>query len=66
MVDADSLVGAKEIADRLGLKSTQGVHNWRRRDPDFPRPVADLDMGLVWSWPDVEAWAKRSGRLRND
>jgi len=57
------LVGAAEIAERLGLKRPHLVHDWRRRHEDFPIPVAELSMGLVWAWPDVEAWARRTGRL---
>jgi hypothetical protein len=30
--------------------------------PDFPKPVADLAMGLVWYWPEIERWAKATGR----
>ena len=57
------LVGAAEIAKRLGSTRRQLVTDWRRRHPDFPQPVAQLEMGNVWAWPDVEAWAKRTGRL---
>lgn len=59
----DQLVGASEIAKRLGLKQRQGVHMWQKRHPDFPQPVAKLDMGTVWYWPEVERWAKKTGRL---
>lgn len=59
----DHLVGASEIAKRLGVKQPQAVHLWRRRYDDFPEPVAQLDMGFVWNWPDVERWAKATGRL---
>jgi len=66
-VDSADLVGAREIARRLGLSSTQAVHNWRDRfkgsPTPFPAPVAELEMGLVWSWPDVERWARETGRL---
>lgn len=67
-VDVSALVGAREIADRLkdaGAKvaGPQVVHEWRKRHPDFPAPVAELSMGLVFLWPDVERWAKRTGRL---
>lgn len=62
-VDVDQLVGASEIARRVGVKRPQVVHVWRQRYPDFPQPVATLDMGLVFYWPDVERWAKRTGRL---
>lgn len=59
----DQLVGAAEIAERLGASRTQVVHMWRVRHPDFPQPVARLAMGLVWAWPDVEEWARKTGRL---
>ena len=57
------LVGAAEIADRLDLAQPQTVHTLRRRHADFPEPVAKLRQALVWSWPDVEAWATKTGRL---
>jgi len=60
----DQLVGAREIAERLGSKRTVYVHDLRRRHPDFPTPVAELSAGLVWAWPDVEAWARKTGRLK--
>lgn len=60
----EDLVGAKEIATRLGVASgPRAVHNWRARYSDFPPPVAMLDMGLIWNWPDVEKWARNTGRL---
>jgi hypothetical protein len=57
------LVGASEIAERLGVKRSNVVHDWRRRYPDFPAPVARLRQALVWNWPDVARWARRTGRL---
>ena len=57
------LVGAAEIAERLGVALPQVVHKWRERYPDFPQPVAQLRQALVWSWPDVAAWARSTGRL---
>lgn len=62
----EHLVSAREIADRLGVKRTQVVYEWRRRHPDFPRPLVTLSVGSIWSWPEVERWAKRTGRLRKD
>ena len=62
-VNADDLVGAAEIADRLGLAQSQTVHSWRRRYSDFPAPIAKLRTALIWAWPDVEQWARRTGRL---
>lgn len=57
------LVGAAEIAERLGWAHPQSVHTIRRRHPDFPQPVATLRQALVWDWNDVEAWAKATGRI---
>jgi glutathione-regulated potassium-efflux system ancillary protein KefG len=62
-VDVDDLVGAAEIADRLNIAHAETIHTWRRRYPDFPQPVVDLQRAVLWSWPDVEAWAKATGRL---
>jgi hypothetical protein len=59
----DDLVGAQEIADRLDVSRPQVIHVWRSRHPDFPEPVTRLSMGYLWSWPDVERWAKATGRL---
>jgi len=63
-VDVEQLVGAAEIAERLGSDRTTFVHDLKRRHPDFPKPVATLKAGLVWAWPDVEAWARATGRLK--
>lgn len=62
-VDVTDLVGAAEIAERLGISHAQTVHTMRRRDPSFPAPVASLKRAHVWAWPDVAAWAKATGRL---
>ena len=62
-VDADGLAGAAELADRLGVARPQVIHEWRRRHADFPEPVAHLRQALVWYWPDVERWARKTGRL---
>jgi predicted DNA-binding transcriptional regulator AlpA len=61
-VDVDDLVGAAEIAERLGLAHSQTVHTIRRRHADFPDPIATLKRAHVWSWRDVERWAKATGR----
>jgi predicted DNA-binding transcriptional regulator AlpA len=65
-VDVDDLVGAAEIAERLGLSHPQTVHTLRRRDPAFPAPVASLKRAHVWTWPDVAAWARSTGRLTEE
>jgi hypothetical protein len=62
-IDTDDLVSAAQIAERLGVKQGRLIHEWRYRDLGFPDPVADLGQTLVWSWPEVEAWARSTGRL---
>jgi predicted DNA-binding transcriptional regulator AlpA len=63
-VPVDQLVGASEIAERLEVGKSTVVHDWRRRHPDFPQPVAKLKTALVWDWVEVEAWARATGRLK--
>ena len=63
-VDVDQLVGAAEVASRIGLAQAQTVHSWRRRYEGFPEPVAKLKTALIWNWPDVEGWARATGRLQ--
>jgi chromosome partitioning protein len=65
-IDANQLVGAAEIADRLGVAHTQAIHNWRARYDDFPQPIAVLEAGHIWYWPDIEQWAHGTGRLPAD
>lgn len=65
-VDVDELVGAAEIASRLGVKRLQVVHDWRRRHHRFPPPVTIVSRTLIWFWPDVRRWAVQTGRLDED
>lgn len=66
-VDISELVGTAEIADRLGMKQQAIVHTWRRRYPEsFPQPVLVLTQGMIWRWPDIEHWARSTGRLPAD
>jgi predicted DNA-binding transcriptional regulator AlpA len=60
-VDVSQLVGTQEIADSLGVDRSL-VYKWQTRGLGFPDPVQRLTMGSLWSWPDVEAWARRTGR----
>ena len=61
-IEPSDLVGSAEIAERLGVVR-ETVLLWRRRHPDFPEPVVTLQQAHVWNWPDVESWAKATGRL---
>ena len=62
-IDVDHLVGAAEIAERLGGKRPHLIHDWRRRYPEFPEPVLVLRGTMVWVWGEVEEWAHHTGRL---
>jgi predicted DNA-binding transcriptional regulator AlpA len=62
LVDIDLLIGAEEIARRLGVAAFT-VYNWRKRGLSFPEPVFTMSRVAVWYWPDVEAWATETGRL---
>jgi predicted DNA-binding transcriptional regulator AlpA len=61
-VRVSQLAGVDELAAELGV-SRDAIHKWRKRHSDFPEPVATLSMGMLWSRPDVIAWAKKTGRL---
>lgn len=62
-LDPGDLVGAAEVAERLGVLR-QSVHQLRRRGTDgFPAPVLELRQGHLWQWSEVEAWARATGRL---
>jgi hypothetical protein len=65
-VDVDNLVGAFEIAHRLGLANPHTVHVWRGRHKDFPVPVATLKTALIWDWREIETWAKKTSRISKD
>ena len=55
-------VGAAEIAARLGVRR-QTVHTWRHRKL-MPEPRWTVSGQPAWEWPEIEAWARRTGRLR--
>lgn len=55
-------VGAAEIAVRLGVRP-QTVHTWRHRKL-MPQPRWTVSGQPAWNWPEIEAWARRTGRLR--
>ena len=64
----DNLVGASEIAKRLGVKRPNVVHDWIARYPEgstfpFPSPVTTVSKVRIWNWPEVERWARATGRL---
>lgn len=52
------IVGTREAADRLGVRPPNFVRDWASR-PDFPKPVATLSSGRVWSAAAVDKYAAR-------
>ncbi len=54
LADRPRLLGAAEIAERMGL-SRQRVQQLAERD-DFPEPYQELRMGRVWLEHDIEMW----------
>ena len=55
-------VGSAEIAARLRVRP-QTVHTWRQRGL-MPEPRWTVSGQPAWDWSDIEAWARRTGRLR--
>ena len=63
VVRVADLVGTVEIAQRVGVGDHNVVNTWRYRHADFPEPVVTLRHARIWSWADVERWARETGRL---
>ena len=57
------LVGTKEAAAIFGVRPSNFVRDWAAR-PDFPRPVATLARGRLWSLGDLERFRARAGPRR--
>ena len=60
----NDIVGAHEISERLGGSQTSLVHVWRLRHKSFPKPVVVLQAGMLWDWNEVEAWARKTNRIK--
>lgn len=61
-VDLDDLLDAGEVAELLGLASSNVVNVYRGRYPDFPMPILERRGFRLWLRADVEAWARDTGR----
>ncbi|MFE4517977.1 N-6 DNA methylase [Kitasatospora sp. NPDC056783] len=55
-------VTAAEIA-RLAGVGRAAVSNWRRRHPDFPRPVGGTDASPAFALDEVESWLRAQGKI---
>jgi hypothetical protein len=63
-VIVSDLLGASDLADRLGFDHVSSIHKLRRRHASFPEPITVINgTHQIWKWPDVEAWGKANGRL---
>ena len=64
-VRTEDLTDAHGVAEILGLSHSNSVHTYQRRYSDMPRPVINLGRGRVRLWlrPEMEAWARRTGRI---
>ncbi|MFD7547160.1 N-6 DNA methylase [Streptomyces sp. NPDC059816] len=62
MHDNATEVTAAGIA-RLAGVGRAAVSNWRRRHPDFPRPVGGTETSPSFALTDVEEWLRRQGKL---
>jgi predicted DNA-binding transcriptional regulator AlpA len=60
LVPEPLVVAAAEIGQMLGLGRTR-VH-MLINDVGFPPPIAELRVGKVWLYADIEAYAARTGR----
>jgi len=64
-VRTEDLIDAQSVADLLGLSHRNTVSSYQKRYPEMPRPVIDLGRGRprLWLRPEMEAWARVTGRL---
>ncbi len=67
-INSEDLIDSQIVADILGLAHRNSVTTYLMRYPDMPRPVVELGRGRVRLWlrPDIEAWARQTGRLAKD
>ena len=62
-LDPADLIDANDVAKIIGISRGSNVSIYRRRYPEFPEPVVDKGRCMLWHRPDVEAWARTTGRL---
>ncbi|MFI9393784.1 N-6 DNA methylase [Streptomyces bauhiniae] len=62
MQDNATEVTAAGIA-RLAGVGRAAVSNWRRRHPDFPKPVGGTETSPSFALAEVEAWLREQGKL---
>ena len=55
-------IGLSEIAE-IVHSTPQAVTNWKKRYPDFPKPIAQLKAGEFYSKEQVMNWLKRRKKI---
>ena len=65
-VNTEDLIDAHGVADVLGLAQRTSVSVYQKRYPEMPRPVVDFGATRprLWLRPEIEEWARRTGRRR--
>lgn len=48
---------------RLAGVGRAAVSNWRRRHPDFPKPVGGTETSPSFALPEVEQWLRDQGKI---
>ncbi|MGN2640571.1 N-6 DNA methylase [Nocardia takedensis] len=61
MAEPVATVTAADIARLTGF-GRAAVSNWRRRHPDFPRPVGGTSASPLFSLAEVRDWLARTGK----
>jgi predicted DNA-binding transcriptional regulator AlpA len=60
MTNQPPVVAQNEVIQMLGV-SRRRVTTLAASD-DFPKPIATLSIGRIWSYDDIKEWAERTGR----
>lgn len=60
MTNQPPVVAQNEVIQMLGV-SRRRVTTLAASD-DFPKPIAALSIGRIWSYDDIKEWAERTGR----
>lgn len=58
IVDTRDLISSDQVAVVIGLTNRKGVSVLRARHADFPVPIIDNGMCMLWLRAEVVAWAK--------
>ena len=56
------LVGLAEIG-QIARVTAAAVNNWKKRYSDFPKPVAEVQAGVLYSREQIESWLKKRGKI---